>query len=86
MDINELSKIVKKKILENKIIESVEIEDKSFLHKNHKTDNLNKFHIILIIKSKSLKNMSRIASNKIIFRLLDEEMKNYIHSLQILFI
>ena len=86
MDINQLSEIVKKKILQNKIIESVELEDKSFLHKKHKTNNPNKFHIILKIKSKSLKNMSRIASNKIIFRLLDEEMKNYIHSLQILFI
>tara|TARA_B100001540_G_C15411417_1_gene463448 strand:- start:62 stop:322 length:261 start_codon:yes stop_codon:yes gene_type:complete len=86
MDINELSEIVKKKILENKIIESVELEDKSFLHKKHKTNNPNKFHIILKIKSKSLKNMSRIDSNKIIFKLLDEEMKNYIHSLQILFI
>ena len=86
MDINQLSEIVKKKILDSKIIAGVELEDKSFLHKNHKTNNPNKFHIILKIKSKSLKNMSRIDSNKIIFRLLDEEMKNYIHSLQILLI
>ena len=86
MDINQLSEIVKKKILENKIIESVELEDKSFLHKNHNTNNPNKFHIKLKIKSKALQNMSRIESNKFIFRLLDEEMKNYIHSLQILFI
>ena len=45
MDINQLSKIVKKKILDNKLIEYLEIEDKSFLHKNHKTNNPNKFHI-----------------------------------------
>jgi len=86
MDINQLSEIVKKKILDNKIIEDVELEDKSFLHRHHKTNNPNKFHIKLKIKSKTLKNMSRIKSNKFIFRLLDEEMKNYIHSLQILFI
>ena len=86
MDINQLSKIVKKKILDNKLIENVELEDKSFLHKNHKTNNPNKFHIKLKINSEKLKNMSRIESNKIIFRLLDKEMKNYIHSLQILFI
>ena len=86
MDINQLSKIVKKKILDNKLIENVELEDKSFLHKNHKTNNLNKFHIKLKIKSEKLKNMSRIESNKFIFRLLDKEMKNYIHSLQILFV
>ena len=86
MDINQLSNIVKKKILDNELIENVELEDKSFLHKNHKTNNPNKFHIKLKINSEKLKNMSRIESNKIIFRLLDKEMKNYIHSLQILFV
>ena len=86
MDINQLSEIVKKKILDSKIIAGVELEDKSFLHKNHKTNNPNKFHIKLKIKSKTLKNMSRIKSNKFVYRLLDEEMKKYIHSLQILFI
>ena len=84
MDINQLSEIVKKKILDNKLIEYLEIEDKSFLHKNHKTNNPNKFHIKLKIKSEKLKNMSRLESNKIIFKLLDKEIKNYIHSLQIL--
>jgi len=86
MDINQLSEIVKKKILDNKIIEKVELEDKSFLHKNHKNNNPNKFHIKLKIKSKTLKNMRRIDSNKFIFRLLDKEIKSHIHSLQILFI
>ena len=86
MDINQLSEIVKKKILDNELIENVELEDKSFLHKNHKTNNPNKFHIKLTINSEKLKNMSRIESNKIIFKLLDKEIKNYIHSLQILFI
>ena len=86
MDINQLSEIVKKKILDNELIENVELEDKSFLHKNHKTNNPNKFHIKLKIKSEKLKNMSRIESNKFIFKLLDKEMKNYIHSLQILFV
>jgi|TARA_Y100000031_G_C8008732_1_gene287091 BolA protein len=86
MDINQLSEIVKKKILDTKLIKDVELEDKSFLHKNHKNNNPNKFHIKLKIKSEKLKNMSRIESNKFIFKLLDKEMKNYIHSLQILFI
>ncbi len=86
MDINQLSKIVKKKILNNELIENVELEDKSFLHKNHQTNNPNKFHIKLKINSEKLKNMNRIESNKIIFKLLDKEIKNYIHSLQILFI
>ena len=35
MDINELISIVKKKLLKEINIESLQIEDKSFLHKNH---------------------------------------------------
>ena len=84
MDINQLSEIVKKKILDSKVIEEVRIEDKSFLHKNHKNNYSNKFHIKLKIKSETLKNMSQIESNKFIYKILDKEMKNHIHSLQIL--
>ena len=83
MDINQLSQIVKKKILDNKFIQDVQLEDKSFLHKNHKNNSPNKFHLKLNIKSETLKKMSRIESNKLIFKILDQEMKNYIHSLQI---
>ena len=54
------------------IIENVELEDKSFLHKNHKSNNQNKFHIKIKVKSEKLKNMSRIESNKFIFKLLDK--------------
>ncbi len=86
MDINQLFEIVKKKILDQEIIENVELEDKSFLHKNHKSNNQNKFHIKIKVKSEKLKNMSRIESNKFIFKLLDKEIKLYIHSLQILII
>ena len=76
----------KKKILDNDLIEDVKLEDKSFLHKNHKSNNPNKFHIKLKIKSEKLKNKSRIESNKLIFRILDKEMKENIHSLQIFFV
>ncbi len=86
MDINQLSEIVKKKILDNDLIEYLELEDKSFLHKNHKSNDANKFHIKLKIKSAKLKNMSRVESNKIIYKLLNKEIKKYIHSLQILFL
>ena len=53
--------------------------------KGHKSNNPNKFHIRLKIKSEKLKKMGRIESNKFIYKLLDKEMKDYIHSLQILF-
>ena len=86
MDINQLSTIVKKKILEHKIIKSVEIEDKSFLHKDHKSNEKGKFHIKLKIKSDELNKKTKIESNKFIFKILNKEMKLHIHSLQILFI
>ena len=86
MDINQLSEIVKKKILEHKIIKNVEIEDKTFLHKNHKSNELGKFHIKLKIESDDLKKKNKIKSNKFIYKILEDEMKLYIHSLQILII
>ena len=86
MDINQLSEIVKKKILLHKIITNVEVEDKTFLHKKHKSNELGKFHIKLKIESKQLKNKSKIESNKFIYKILENEMKLHIHSLQILII
>ena len=86
MNINQLSKIIKKKILENENINNIEIEDKTFLHINHKSNNKGKFHIKLKIDSEELKNKNKIQSNKIIYKILEYEIKNYIHSIQILFI
>jgi len=86
MDINQLSEIIKKKILEHNNINNVEIEDKSFLHKNHESNEKGKFHLILKIKSDDLKKKSKIESNRYIYNIINYEIKNYIHSLQILFI
>ena len=86
MHINQLSEIVKKKILEKKIIKNVEIEDKSFLHKTHTSNEILKFHLKLKIDSEELKKWSKIESHKFIYNILESEMKLYIHSLQILFI
>ena len=84
MDINDLIAIVKKK-LQNKIVaQSIRIEDKSFLHKNHPGNQKGKFHLKILINSSQLKKLSRIDSNKKIYKILDEELKEYIHSLQIL--
>ena len=84
MGIDELIAIVKKKIKNQIIIEDIKIEDKSFLHKNHKSRQEGKFHLKISIKSNELNIMSKIDSNKKIYKILDEEMKTYIHSLQIL--
>ena len=86
MDINQLSEIIKNKILRYERIKNIYIEDKSYLHKGHKNNEDKKFHLILKIKSPELKKKSKIDSNRFIYKILDNEIKSYIHSLQILFI
>ena len=84
MDINELIAIVKKKLTDQIDIESIEIEDKSFLHKNHAGNQEGKFHLKINLKSIELKEMKKIESNKKIYKILDKELKKFIHSIQIL--
>ena len=84
MDINQLLEVVKKKIVQNVVCEKIEIEDKTFLHKNHKSFQFGKFHIKIKISSLYLKKMKRIESSKIIHRILKDELEKYIHSIQIL--
>ena len=84
MNIDELIKNVKKKMKKNINIENILIEDKTFLHKNHLGHESNKFHLKITIKSEELKRLNRVESNKKIYKILDRELKNYIHSLQIL--
>ena len=84
MDINNLIAIVKKKLNNEIVIQKIEVEDKSFLHKNHSGHQKGKFHLKLIISSDELRKLNKIKSNKKIYKVLNEEMKEYIHSLQIL--
>tara|TARA_B100001741_G_scaffold274816_1_gene244760 strand:+ start:276 stop:536 length:261 start_codon:yes stop_codon:yes gene_type:complete len=84
MNINQLISIIKKKIQSQIIVENIVIEDKSFLHKNHPGNQVDKFHLKILIQSEELKKMSRINSNKIIYKILEKEMSQSIHSLQIL--
>ena len=84
MNINELISIIKKKLESQIKIESVLIEDKSFLHKNHPGNTKNKFHLKITLNSYELKKMNKIESTKKIYKILDIELKTLIHSLQIL--
>ena len=84
MDINDLIAIVKKKLQNQIHIEDIKIEDKSFLHKNHAGNQEGKFHLKISLISGELKIMNKIESNKKIYKNLDKEMKEDIHSIQIL--
>ena len=84
MNINQLILIIKEKIQNNFLIKNIIIEDKTFLHEKHGTHQKGKFHLKLIIDSLELKKMNKIQSTKKIYTVLDVELKEYIHSIQIL--
>ena len=74
---------VKAKINNKLSPEHILLIDNSYLHTKHKSFDSNKFHLKLIIKSEKLKNMKKIDAHKVIFSILNEEMKNKIHALEI---
>tara|TARA_B100001093_G_C26490808_1_gene868943 strand:- start:490 stop:750 length:261 start_codon:yes stop_codon:yes gene_type:complete len=86
MDINELIAIIKKKLQNQINIKNINIEDKSFLHKNHIGNQKGKFHLKITLVSDELKKLTKIESNKKIFKILDKELKESIHSIQIFII
>ena len=83
MNINKLIAIVKNKLEMKIVIQELKIEDKSFLHKSHKGHQEGKFHLKLIIKSEELTKLTKIASTKKVYGVLNIELKEYIHSIQI---
>ena len=84
MEINKLISLIEEKIKKNFKIDEINIEDKSFLHKKHKNFDEKKFHIKLTINSQELKKDSLLESNRKINKVLANELKNYIHSIQII--
>jgi len=84
MEINKLISLIKEKIKKNFKIDEINIEDKSFLHKKHRNFDEKKFHIKLTINSQELKKDSLLESNRKINKVLVNELKNYIHSIQII--
>ena len=85
MDIENLIKNIKIKLLQDSLIQKVKIEDKTYLHLKHSSHDKNKFHIKLTIFSNDLKKISKLDATKKINKILQEEIKNHIHSIQISF-
>ena len=83
MEINKLIEVVKAKITKEIILQKIDVEDKSFLHKGHINNSPNKFHIKITIISEELKSKKKIDSTKKIYKILENELKNYVHSIQL---
>ncbi len=83
MNINELSNLIKKKISNEINCDFLDIQDKTYLHIKHDTHEKGKFHIKIILKSTELTKTNKILSTRKIYNILSNELKNYIHSIQI---
>ena len=84
MNVNQLILLVENKIKKNILIQDITTKDKTYLHKKHISHMEGKFHLEISIKSDELKKYNKIQATKKIYNILDEEIKQYIHSIQIL--
>ena len=74
--------------IESRLKKQVEIEelvivDNSHKHKGHKFFSAEKFHLHLKIKSLYLKSISKVNSQRMIMKILKEDLKTKIHALEI---
>jgi len=74
---------IKEKINKKINPENIILIDNSSFHTKHKSFDSNKFHLKIVIKSTTLRNMDKITAHKEIFSILKNEMKNKIHALEI---
>ena len=64
-------------------IEELKIVDNSHKHKRHKFFSPEKFHLHLKIKSLYLKSISRVSAQKMVMKILKEDLETKIHALEI---
>ena len=74
---------VKKKINNKLNPEQILLIDNSSLHSKHKSFDVNKYHLKIIIESEKLKKMDKITVHRKVFSILKDEMKKKIHALVI---
>ena len=74
---------IRSKIKKEREFENIEIVDNSDKHKGHKFFSKEKFHLHLKIKSLYLGSLSRLAAQKIVMKILREDLKTKIHALEI---
>ena len=79
---NYFEEIEKKLRMQIKFV-SLESVDKSHKHKGHKFFSDEKFHLHLKIKSLYLSSISRLSAQKLIMKVLKDDLKSRIHALEI---
>ena len=74
---------INKKLKKQIAIEELLIVDNSHKHKGHKFFTPDKFHLHLKIRSLYLKSLSRVSAQKLVMKILKEDLKTKIHALEI---
>ena len=64
-------------------IEDIEIVDNSKKHIGHKSYSPDKYHLSLKIKSLYLNSLSRVVAQKMIMKVLKDDLQTKIHALEI---
>ena len=78
-----LLKEIENKIKKNIPIDKINIIDNSEKHKKHKFFDKNRLHLHLNLESKFLKTKDRLTAQRIIYKVLENELKFSIHALEI---
>ena len=74
---------IKAKLNKEIELESIEIVDNSHKHQGHKFYSPEKYHLHLKIKSIYLASLTRLSAQKIIMKVLSNDLKTKIHALEI---
>ena len=64
-------------------MEDIEIVDNSHKHVGHKFYSTEKFHLHLKIKSFYLSSLSKVSAQKMVMKVLSNDLKTKIHALEI---
>jgi BolA protein len=75
--------IIQEKLCNKIKIESIEVVDNSHKHKGHKSFSPERYHLHLKIKSLFLNSISRVSAQKMIMKILKDDLKTKIHALEI---
>ena len=74
---------IKKRLNKEIELEEIEIVDNSHKHRGHKFFSPEKFHHKLKIKSLYLSSLTRVNAQKIVMKVLTNDLKTKIHALEI---
>ena len=74
---------IKEKLSRQIKIEQIKVIDNTKKHQNHKFFVKDKYHLHLKIKSQYLQSITRLNAQKIIMKVLKQDLRSKIHALEI---